>query len=71
MEEPVLITFFRSLTKLNDKNLQEEMENTRRANETSASKQSMILGQLKDTLDEHTISLEVQGNTTARLAEGM
>lgn len=71
MEEPVLITFFRSLTKLNDKNVQEEMEHTRRANETSATKQSIILGQLKNTLDEHTISLEIQGNTTRRLAKGM
>jgi len=61
----------RSLTKLNDTNLQERMETTRRMNEEAANEQSTMLGQMKDSLDEHTRSLQTQGTTAARLAERM
>jgi hypothetical protein len=47
------------------------MENTRRANETTANEQSMVLGQVKDTLYEHTRTLQAQGTTAMRLAERM
>jgi hypothetical protein len=47
------------------------MEITRRANEVTANEQSMILGQVKDTLDEHTRTLQAQETTAMRLAERM
>jgi hypothetical protein len=61
----------RSLTKLNDKNMGKRLELARQANESTANEQLPMLGQVKSTLDEHTGRLEVQSNTTMRLAERM
>jgi hypothetical protein len=60
-----------SLTKLNDKNIGKRLEWARQANESTANEQLLMLGQVKGTLDEHTRRLEVQSNTTMRLAERM
>jgi hypothetical protein len=60
-----------SLTKLNDNNMEKRLERARQANESTANEQLVMLGQVKGTLDEHTTRLEVQSNTTMRLAERM
>jgi hypothetical protein len=60
-----------SLTKLNDKNMGKRLEWARQANESTANAQLLLLRQVKGTLDEHTGHLEVQSNTTMRLAERM
>jgi hypothetical protein len=56
---------------LNDKNLQERMENTRRANDEAVKDQTAVLGQVRDTLNEHTRGLQAQGTVVTRLAERM
>jgi hypothetical protein len=61
----------RSLTKLNDKNLHERLDSVTRANEEAVNEQSAMLGQVKDTLDEHTQSLQAQGTTVTSLNERM
>jgi hypothetical protein len=60
-----------SLTKLNDNNMEKRLERARQANESTANEQLVMLEQVKGTLDEHTTRLEVQSNTTMRLAERM
>jgi hypothetical protein len=47
------------------------MESTRRANEEASREQIAVWEQVKDTLDEHTRSLQAQGNIATRLAERM
>lgn len=67
----MLIALTRSLTKLNDKDLHERLDSARRANEEAVNEQSAMLGQVKDTLDEHTRSLQAQGTAVTRLNERM
>ena len=59
----------RSLTKINDKNLNERLDSATRANEKAVNEQSAMLGQVKNILDEHTKSLEAQGTASTRLNE--
>ncbi len=57
--------------KLNNKNLQEQINSSRWAHEMASNKQSIILEHVKIALDNHTSSLQAKGSTTARLAERM
>jgi hypothetical protein len=61
----------RSLTKLNNKNLQERLEDARRANEMTANEQSVVLRQVKDIVDTHTRTLQARDTTAMRLKERM
>lgn len=65
----VLTKALGSLTRLNDKNLQKGMESSRQVHEQSGNKQSIVLEQVKASLDQNTSELETQGRTAARLAE--
>ena len=56
---------------MNGKDLRGLLKNAQRANQSSSNQQLAILGQVKDTLDEHTRSLDAQGSTGRRLAERM